>query len=418
MGDSSKRMANPEDLEHLAKLLDGKGNLRDRLDEAFTRATRLGVQDRLSPLKPMTAWTSETATDLRRRSAILRAEKGDPLAAALFAGFKPEELKGANLPPDVMLIANASVANPEAFDTKWLERQKGETLQDWIQRIKGDAVTKVTGDENLGEVVGDYIELTAMVSTIPGAFEMAAIGTTHLISYFKSLKNPGQVKFLKAPGTTLAQLLRGQGSSMIPARVRALAASIGARTPAPILDALAGKDSLAAYSGRRWAWQANLLKVGRNASNMSRAAGASRLSAFASGAGSAFRTAGWWRAAGIGGSAVSTVIGAVDVVQEGNPVEAFKRDKAGYVSKVSGTAFNASLTVAMVAPTPVTIGAAVVTGAVYGVATIIDNKEKFKEFPGKVADAGRWAGKKIGEGAGKLADGAKSVGKVIGGLFG
>ncbi|MET7292378.1 hypothetical protein ABZS79_09570 [Streptomyces griseoloalbus] len=127
------------------------------------------------------------------------------------------------------------------------------------------------------------------------------------------------------------------------------------------------------------------------------------------------RTAGWWRAAGIGGSVVATGVGAFDVMQEGNPVEAFKRDKAGYVSKVSGVAFNASLTVAMVAPTPVTIGAAVVTGAVYGVATatIIANKEKFKEIPGKVADAGRWAGKKIGEGAEKLADGAKKLGSAL-----
>ncbi|QKW01928.1 mucin-2 [Streptomyces sp. NA02536] len=417
MGDNSKRMANPEDLEHLAKLLDGRGKLQDRLDEAFTRASRLGVRDKLSPLTPMTSWTRETATDLRRRSAILRAEKGDPLAAALFAGFKLEELKGVNLPPDVMLIANASVANPEAFDTAWLERQKGETLQDWIQRIQADAVAKVTNNENLGEVVGDYIELTAMVSTVPGAFQMTATGTLHLIQYFKSLKSPRNIKWLKAPGTTLAQILRGEGSSLIPARIRALGAQIGARTPAPILDALAGKNSLAAYSGKVYAWEANLLKVGRAASGMSRATGASRLSAFASGAGSAFRTAGWWRAAGIGGSAVSTVIGAVDVIQEGDPVDAFKRDKAGYVAKVSGVAFNASLTAAMVAPTPLTIGAAAVTGAVYGVSSIIANKEKIREFPGKVADAGRWAGKKVGEGAGKLADGAKSAGKFIGGLF-
>lgn len=417
MADSSKRMANPEDLEHLAGLLDGRGKLRDRLDEAFTRASRLGVRDKLAPLKPMTAWTSETARDLRRRSAILRAEKGDPLAAALFAGFRPEDLKSVELPPDAMLIANASVANPDKFDTKWLERQKGETLQDWIQRIKSDSVAKVTNNENLGEVVGDYIELTAMVSTVPGAFKMAAMGTFHLAKYFKSLKNPGQIQWLKAPGTTLAQILRGQGSSMIPARIRALGASIGARTPAPILDFLAGKNSLAALNGKQWAWEANLLKVGKNAANLNRAVGGSRLSAFASGAGSALRTAGWWRAAGIGGGVVSTAIGAVDVIQEGNPVEAFKRDKAGYVAKVSGTAFNASLTAAMVAPTPLTIGAAAVTGAVYGVATIVDNWDTVKKFPGKVADAGRWAGEKIGEGASKLADGAKSVGKAIGGLF-
>lgn len=414
MSDSSTRMANPEDMEHLAKLLDGRGNLGDKLDEAFTRAARLGVTGQLSSLKPMRTWTADTAVDLRRRSAILRAEKGDPKAAALYAGFTPEELKGANLPPDAMLIANASVANGDTFDTRWLERQKGETLQDWIDRIKSDAVAKVTDNENLGEVVGDYINLTALASTVPGAFKMTAVGTLHLVKYFKSLKTPGRVDFLKAPGTTLAQLLKGQSTSrFIPARIRSLAASIGARTPAPILDALTGKDSLAALSGRQWAWEANLLKVGKNAGALNRATGASRLSAFTSGAGTALRTGGFWRTAGIGGSAVSTVIGTVDLVQEGNPVEAFKRDKAGYVAKASGVAFNASLTVAMVAPTPITIGAAVVTGAVYGVASIIDNREAIKEFPGKVADAGAWAGEKISEGAGKLADGAKSLGSAL-----
>ncbi|MFE2584702.1 mucin-2 [Streptomyces sp. NPDC059378] len=413
MSDSSKRMGNPSDIEHLAKLLDGRGNLRDRLDEAFTRATNLGVRDKLSSLKPMMHWTDDTAIDLRRRAAILRAEDGDPRAAALYAGFKPEDVKGATLPPEAMLIANASVAGGDKFDAAWLKRKPGETYQDWLQRIPGDAVAKISGNENLGEVVGDYINITALASTVPGAFKMAASGTMHLIKYFKN------GTFLKAPGTTLAQILKGRAPSYIPARIARLGAGIGARTPSSILSALGGSDSLAQiHGGKLWAWEANILKVGKNVGAASRVAGASRFGAFASGAGAALRTAGWWRAAGIGGSIVATGVGAFDVWQEGNPVDAFKRDKAGYVAKVSGVAFNASLTAAMIAPNPVTIGAAVVTGAVYGVATIVDNWDTVKKFPGKVADAGAWAGKKIGEGAGKLADGAKSFGKAIGGLFG
>ncbi|MEU6681999.1 mucin-2 [Streptomyces sp. NPDC046832] len=408
MSDSSKRMANPDSLEHLAKLFDGRGNLRDRLDEAFTRASRLGVSDKLSSLKPLRGWTDDTAVDLRRRAAVLRAENGDPKAAALYAGFKPEELKGGELPPDAMLIANASVANGGQFDPGWLKRKPGETYQDWLQRIPGDAAAKVSGNENIGEVVGDYIELTALASTVPGAFKMAAAGTMHLIKYFKN------GTFLKAPGTTLAQILKGRPPSYIPARIARLGAQIGRTTPTAVLDVLTGSDKLAQiHGGKLWAWEANLLKTGKNAGTAARVAGASRLGAFASGAGTALRTAGWWRAAGVGGSAVATVVGAVDVIQEGNPVEAFKRDKAGYVAKVSGTAFNASLTAAMIAPNPVTIGAAVVTGAVYGVATIVDNWDTVRQFPGKVADAGRWAGKKIGEGAGKLVDGAKELGSAL-----
>ncbi|ANB07868.1 mucin-2 [Streptomyces ambofaciens] len=408
MSDSSKRMANPSDLEHLAKLFDGRGHIKDKLDEAFTRASQLGVRDKLAAIKPMQSWTGDTAVDLRRRAAILRAEKGDPKAAALYAGFKPEDLKGLTLPPDAMLIANASIAGGDKFDAAWLKRKPGETYQDWLQRIPGDAVAKVSGDENLGEVVGDYIELTALASTVPGAFKMATLGTLSLVKRFK------HGDFMKAPGTTLAQILKGRPPSLLPARIARLGAQIGRSTPTVVLDVLTGSDKLAQlHGGRLYAWEANLLRVGNNVGKASRVAGAGRLGALKSGAGAALRTAGWWRAAGIGGSAVSTVIGAYDVYQEGNPVDAFKRDKAGYVSKVSGVAFNASLTAAMVAPNPITIGAAVVTGAVYGVSSIVDNWDTVKKFPGKVADAGAWAGKKVAEGAGKLADGAKKLGSAL-----
>lgn len=279
MSDSSKRMANPSDLEHLAKLLDGRGGgMRAKLDEAFTRASQLGVRDRLSPLKPMMTWTDDTAVDLRRRAAVLRAENGDPKAAALYAGFKPEELKGVGLSPEAMLIANASIANGDQFDPGWLKRKPGETYQDWLQRIPSDAVAKVSGDENLGEVVGDYINITALASTVPGAFKIVAAGTVGLIKYFKT------GTFLKAPGTTLAQILKGRAPSYIPARIAQLGARIGSSTPSVVLNVLTGSDKLAQiHGGKLWAWEANLLKVGKNAGAASRVAGASRLGAFTSG---------------------------------------------------------------------------------------------------------------------------------------
>ncbi|KUF17556.1 hypothetical protein [Streptomyces silvensis] len=407
MTDDSMRLAKPSDLEQLAKLIDGKGALQDRLDEAFTRASNLGVRDKLAPINPMTSWVTKTAPDLRRRAAVIRAGDGDPLAAALYAGFTPEQLKDANLPPDIMLIANASVANGGKFDPSWLKKEPGETLSDWITRIKGDAVAKITNNENLGEVVSDYIDLTAFASTVPGAFKVAAAGTLGLMKYFKK----GDA--LKAPGTTLAQILKGKAPSYIPSSIARQGAAIGARTPSAILNVLTGADNYAALAGKQFAWEASLLKVGKGAAALKTATGGSRLAAFASGAGAAAKTAGWWRAAGIGGSIAATGIGAFDLVQQGNPIEAFKKDKAGYISDVSGVAFNASLTAAMIAPNPITIGAAAVTGVVYGVSSVIDNWDKVKEFPGKVADAGRWAGKKVGEGVDKLKEGGKKLVKSL-----
>ncbi|MBT2446019.1 mucin-2, partial [Streptomyces sp. ISL-43] len=75
------------------------------------------------------------------------------------------------------------------------------------------------------------------------------------------------------------------------------------------------------------------------------------LSKFATGAGTSLHTAGFWRATGIVGSVAATGWGAYELYQKGNPVEAFKADKLGYAKQVSGVAFNASMTAAMIPPT-------------------------------------------------------------------
>ena len=62
----SVRGANAEDLEQLAKLMDGPGGLKERLDEAFTRAAQLGATGQLSPLKPMACCAEEISE--RKRS--------------------------------------------------------------------------------------------------------------------------------------------------------------------------------------------------------------------------------------------------------------------------------------------------------------------------------------------------------------
>lgn len=402
------RNVNPKDLEDLAKLLDGKGGTEDGLKEAFTRASTLNVSDKLASLRPMRTWVSSTAPDLRKRAAIARAEDGDPLGGLLWAGFSMKEAHLLLKNPDVALLASAAaVSGDRNFD--WVKRQPNESVSEWRTRVLGDAVGKITKDKNMGEAVSDYIQLTALASEVPGAFTTAALGTIALIKRFGPGKTP-----LKAPGTTLAQLLKGRASTLIPARTRALAVAIGSRIPAPVLEALSGSDRLAQlHGGRLWAWEANLLKVGKNVAAAKKAAGAGKFAQLASGASAATRTAGFWRATGVAGGVMATGAGAWELYQKGNPVEAFKKDKAGYISDVSGVAFNASLTSAMVAPNPLTIGAAVVTGAVYGVSSVVANWDKVKKFPGKVADAGRWAGNKVKKGVGKAVSGAKSFGKAI-----
>ena len=76
---------------------------------------------------------------------------------------------------------------------------------------------------------------------------------------------------------------------------------------------------------------------------------------------------------GIAGGATSTVVGAYDLWQQGNPIDAFEREGAGYVADVAGTAFSASTTAFLVAPNPVTGGLVIVTGAVWVGAEVVDH---------------------------------------------
>lgn len=102
-GAGGVRTVNPQDLEQLAKLLDGRGGLQDKLDEAFTRASSLGVTSKLTTLRPLRSWATDTAPDLRKRATFARLEDGDPEAGLRWAGFTDKELarlrKGKDSPP-------------------------------------------------------------------------------------------------------------------------------------------------------------------------------------------------------------------------------------------------------------------------------------------------------------------------------
>ncbi|MDT0614239.1 hypothetical protein [Streptomyces lancefieldiae] len=119
------RSVNPDDLDQLAKLLDGKGGLADKLNDAFTRASNLGVSDKLAPIKPMQAWVSETPPDLRRRAKLVRED----------------ELS---------------------------ERGHRETYSEWLARVEAHYLTKVPGLKKFGEkgiesFLNDATDIASMV---------------------------------------------------------------------------------------------------------------------------------------------------------------------------------------------------------------------------------------------------------------
>ena len=87
-----------------------------------------------------------------------------------------------------------------------------------------------------------------------------------------------------------------------------------------------------------------------------------------------------FRRAGIVGGVYGTVTGGWELAQHGNPVDAYREHGAGYVADVAGTAFSASTTVFLLAPTPATATAGVVTGVVWAGAEVWDHRDDIMEW--------------------------------------
>jgi len=77
----------------------------------------------------------------------------------------------------------------------------------------------------------------------------------------------------------------------------------------------------------------------------------------------------------IAGGALSTGMDLYGLYKQGNPVKAFKRNPAGYASDWSRTAFSASSTAFFVAPSPVTGGLVIATGAAWATTEAWEHRE-------------------------------------------
>lgn len=458
----SFRGANPEQLEQLAKLLDGRGGVEDGLDEAFTRAARLGVSGQLAALKPLRTWNRDQASDLRRRAVTLRLENGDPTAGLLWAGFTAKDLeqyKGEGIKPETFLLAN-SVAASEDPNAKGLMRQSGEKFDDWVARLEAHGLSEIPGlephEETLTEVIkfgsdAFNVAAAAQVSMAGGfsgtkvllgnavksgklgplkdalAARWTAAGSSPILRWAGTrLRNYNPpIRSLAAPGSWLPGQLGsfasrsqtyqrvadvpfssgflsdrwGGGWDMLRQRGFMEAKLLGF-TPNQAIDLFAGSDKTArlygglTHSGQAVtrAGQASLWTVGK-----------------AGGFSAAARTAGLWRGAGIVGSVGATALSLANIAVMDHAAE-WKKSKAGYLANYAEVGFNASLTAAMIAPNPVTIGLAVGTGIVYGSLKVVENWDDIKKGASEAAD---WAGDKandIGEG---IADGAKALGSAL-----
>lgn len=110
--------------------------------------------------------------------------------------------------------------------------------------------------------------------------------------------------------------------------------------------------------------------------------------------------------AGVTGAVIGTGAGLYNLYQQGNPIDAFEREGAGYVADLANTAFSASTAAFLLAPNPVTGGLVIVTGAVWLGAEVVDNWDDISATAGELWESGTDL---LADGAGLVADGAGAL---------
>ena len=176
--------------------------------------------------------------------------------------------------------------------------------------------------------------------------------------------------------------------------------------------------------GRPWtttvinsAGETETLVVGRNATNLLRVA---RSAQGLSRATDVLKVAGGLRVLGIAGSAFATADSLVALGNNWGEMgenwsEGGAQGKAKVIGDFAEVGFNASLTAAMVAPSPVTWGAVAVTGVVYGGARLV---EHWDDVTKAVGDATTWVGDTVDRGVdavtNTIGDGVDEIKDTIG----
>lgn len=110
------------------------------------------------------------------------------------------------------------------------------------------------------------------------------------------------------------------------------------------------------------------------------------------------------RRAGMAGGLYTGVTATVDLIGQGDPVDAYRREGAGYVADVAGTAFGYSSALFLAAPTPATGALMVGTGVVWLGAEAWNHRDEIVDAWDGATD---WAGDRL-DGA------ARAVGGVAG----
>jgi hypothetical protein len=105
-----------------------------------------------------------------------------------------------------------------------------------------------------------------------------------------------------------------------------------------------------------------------------------------------FKGLGAARVFGAGGAGLSLGLDIWNLIQQGNPIDAFNADPASYSSDIAQTLFDGSMLAFFIAPNPYTAGAVVITGLIWAGTEVWDH---WPEITAAFDSAVDWTGDRI-----------------------
>ncbi|MEU3184778.1 hypothetical protein ABZ707_11315 [Streptomyces sp. NPDC006923] len=348
-----------------------------RHDPDYTMSVRNSEESWAEFIKTCVKAVDDADQDLKRDlEAVVKDSAGDKNDATSGTGFNGAADK----------VARVDDAEKQArLDLAWARMRDGETLDDYLQRLQREGMTRLTGNPKLSELISNISKGTVTAGALATA--LTAVG---LYSFKLHKALGGQAP--NAPGTWASRVINARLASAAPG-------SLLSKVPPGLVGALTGSDEAAIWGahmkdGRFFiptASEANLARVAQQG-----------------GLANAAKAAGWIRGAGVVGGVAATAYGVANLATY--DADMIKKDPAKFASDLSGTAFSASMTALTVAPNPVTLGLAVGTGAVYAGCLVVDNWDSISKGAEETAD---WVGDKASDIGSGIAGGAKKLGSAL-----
>ena len=288
--------------------------------------------------------------------------------------------------------AAAAVSSVVSADVPAVVENQPRGMNDWIEAITLDITDQVP-------VLGEFVALGFTAADI-GSGAMALKDAYRLRAALQAFKLNPIASPLTAPGGFMGRFLdnlminkgiisEGFLNGMATGRYSGSLSKFLMGAPIPVANTLvAGQKTLVAS---------------RTLSVAQLAKGASFTGTLAN--------VGAVRTLGIAGSVVMTGVSAVNLISQGNPIEAFEAKGTEYLQDVAEFGFNASMTAAMIAPSPVTFGAAAITGLAYGGLAIWNNREAIVEGIGNAYEA---TSEFVGDVTENVSKGMEVAGEAIG----